>query len=187
MPTQQEIATHLGMDQGAVSRHLGVLGLDWKTASMDEIRLAYLKHLRAVAAGHQSADGVDLTYERAMTERVDREIKLLTLAEKRGQVVNLEQLEPELSRMVGAFRTALLARDDKLKAEVDALYGINLDLALLNDFTRSALSQLARYDAERGGFAQSPGGTDGATRADGYHRVGAGAPQAVGQGECATR
>ena len=62
MPTQQEIATHLGMDQGAVSRHLGVLGIDWKTAGMDEIRLAYLKHLRSVAAGHMSSDGVDLTY-----------------------------------------------------------------------------------------------------------------------------
>ena len=186
MPTQQEIATHLGMDQGAVSRHLGVLGIDWKAASMDEIRLAYLKHLRSVAAGHMSSDGVDLTYERAMTERVDRELKLLTLAEKRGQVVNLEQLEPELSRMIGAFRTALLSRDDKLKAEIDALYGIELDLSLLNDYTRSALRQLARYDAERGGFAEPPDGPVGAARADGNHGVGAGAPQAERQGVGAT-
>lgn len=183
MPTQQEIATHLGMDQGAVSRHLGVLGIDWKTAGMDEIRLAYLKHLRSVAAGHMSSDGVDLTYERAMTERVDRELKLLTLAEKRGQVVNLEQLEPELSRMIGAFRTALLSRDDKLKAEIDALYGIELDLSLLNDYTRSALRQLARYDAERGGFAEPPDSPAGAARADGHDGVGSPAPQAERQGE----
>lgn len=186
MPTQQEIAAHLGMDQGAVSRHLGVLGIDWKVASMDEIRLAYLKHLRSVASGHMSSDGVDLTYERAMTERVDRELKLLTLAEKRGQVVNLEQLEPELSRMIGAFRTALLSRDDKLKAEVDALYGIELDLSILNDHTRSALRQLARYDAERGGFAPSPDGPDGAARADGNNGMGTRPAQVVGEGERAT-
>ena len=110
MPTQQQIADHLGLDQSAVSRHLGALGLDWKAATLDEVRVAYIKHLRAVAAGHMSQDGVDLTYERAMTERVERELKLLTLAEKRGQVVNVEQLEPELSRMIGAFRTALLSR-----------------------------------------------------------------------------
>jgi DNA-binding transcriptional ArsR family regulator len=187
MPTQQEIATHLGMDQGAVSRHLSVLGIDWKASSMDEIRLAYVRHLRSVASGHMSSDGVDLTYERAMTERVDRELKLLTLAEKRKQVVNLEQLEPELSRMIGAFRTALLSRDDKLKAELDALYGISVDLAILNDHTRSALRQLARYDAEREGFAPSPGGAAGAAHPDGHHGVGPGTSQAERQGVSPSR
>lgn len=186
MPTQQQIADHLGMDQAAVSRHLGALSLDWKTASMDEIRVAYIKHLRAVASGHMSSDGVDLTLERALTERVDRELKLLTLAEKRGQVVNLEQLEPELSRMIGAFRTSLLSRDDKLKQELDALYGVDVDLSILNDYTRSALRQLARYDAERGSLDRAVDGPAGAARADGHHGLGAGAAQAVGQGERAT-
>ena len=77
---------------------------------------------------------------------VDRELKLLTLAERRGQVVNLAQLEPELQRMVVAMRTELLSRDDKLKAELDALYGIDVDLARITQYTHNALRQLARYD-----------------------------------------
>jgi len=180
VPTQVEIAEHLGMSQQAVSKQLAQLGLDWSTATMDEIRLAYLEHLRGLAAGHRTSDGMDLTRERALTEKVDRELKELALAEKRGQLVNVAQLEPEIARMVVAFRTELLAKDDKLKAEIDAFYGIDLDLAFLNEHTRTALRQLARYDPEHPGDAPSGGE---ASRAAGDHDddgVGEGAPAAVG-------
>lgn len=170
------------MTQQAVSQQLAALTIDWKTASLEEIRLAYIEHLRAVAAGHRSADGFDLARERAMTEQVDRELKLLTLAEKKGQIVNLLQLEPELVRMVMAFRTELLSRDDKLKAEVDALYGIDLDLALINEHTRDALSQLARYDPERASFAAAPGDSGGAAGGDDDDGLGAPAPAHVAEG-----
>lgn len=158
MPTQQQIAEHLDIDQAAVSRHMEKLGLDWKTATMDQIRVAYLRQLRAVAAGHRANDGSDLTYERVLTERVDRELKLLQVAEKRGVLVNVSQLEPELMNMVGAFRAELLARDDKLKDELDTLYGIDVDLSVLNEHTFAALDQLSRYDAGSRGFGEAPVG-----------------------------
>lgn len=173
MPTQSEIAAHLGMSQQAVSQQLGPLGLDWKASSMDAIRLAYIEHLRAVAAGHRSVDGFDLARERAMTEQVDRELKQITLAEKKGQVVNLIQLEPELARMVVAFRTELLSRDDKLKAEIDALYGIDLDLTFINEHTRNALAQLARYDPGGPGAGSATGASSGPAGSDGHDGLGA--------------
>jgi DNA-binding transcriptional ArsR family regulator len=180
MPTQKAIAEHLGMSQPAVSQQLAPLGIDWKTATMESIRLAYIEHLRAVAAGHRSTDGFDLARERAMTEQVDRELKQITLAEKKGQVVNLVQLEPELVRMVVAFRTELLARDDKLKAEIDALYGIDLDLAYINEHTRNALAQLARYDPGHPGSIGAPGAGGGTAGGHDDHGVGKGAPEVVG-------
>lgn len=183
MPTQQAIAEHLGLNQSEVSRHLAALQIDWKTAGMDTIRLAYLAHLRSVAAGHKASDGTDLTNERAMTERVDRELKLLTLAEKRGQLVNLAQLEPELERMVIAFRTEMLSRDDKLKAEIDALYGIDLDLTLVNEHTRAALSQLARYGGERASADRPAGELGGAAGGDVDDGLGQGAAAHVGEGD----
>lgn len=176
MPTQKKIAEHLGITQQAVSQQLQVLNLDIKTATMDEIRLTYLAHLRGVAAGHKSADGLDLAGERAMTERVDRELKQLTLAEKKGQLVNLAQLEPELLRMFVAFRTEFLSRDDKLKSEIDALYGIDLDLGLVNVHTRNALAQLARFDPGGPSPAAPAGGVGGTAGSDGNNGVGAGAP-----------
>lgn len=180
MPTQANIAKHLGMTQQAVSKQIEPLGIDWRTAPLDEIRLAYIEHLRAVAAGHRSADGFDLARERAMTEQVDRQLKQLTLAEKLGQLVNLAQLEPEIERMFVAFRTELLSRDDKLKAEVDALYGIDLDLAFINEHTRNALAQLARYDPGGHSFAAPDGAGSEGARGHGNDGLGAATPPHVG-------
>jgi hypothetical protein len=187
MPTQQEIADHLGISQQAVSAQMSPLGIDWRNETMERVRLRYLEHLRGVAAGHRSSDGMDLARERALTEQVDRELKQLTLAEKKGQLVNLAQLEPELMRMVVAFRTELLARDDKLKAEIDAVYGIDVDIAFLQEHTRNALAQLARYDASGAGVAGQAGGGRAAAGGDDHDGVGAGAPADVGEGDGASR
>jgi hypothetical protein len=160
MPTQQEVAEHLGMNQSEVSRHMATLGLDWKVVSMDQIRLTYLAHLRGVAAGHRSADGIDLARERALTEQVDRELKQLTLAEKKGQLINVAELEPALVRQYMAFRVELESRDDKLKEELDELYGIDVELEVIAAHTREALAHLA-------GDAPSGYVSDGAVEASG--------------------
>lgn len=155
--TQADVAEHLDLDQSAVSRLLQKLGLSLQTSALDEIRKKYIAHLRDMAAGHVTPTGDSLVAERVMTERVDRELKLLTLMEKRGQLVNLTQLEQELSQMIGAFRVDLLARDDQLKTTLDTLYGIDLDLTILNDHTRATLQQLARYDASGAGADPASG------------------------------
>lgn len=144
--TQQQIADHLDLSQKSVSQFLDQTKLDWRNASIDQVRIEYIRNLRAQAAGHRSEDGLDLVRERVLTEKVDRELKQLTLAEKKGLLINVAQLEPELMQMVSAFRSELLSRDDKLKAALDALYGIDVDLQFLNDHTHAALKHLSRYD-----------------------------------------
>lgn len=106
MLTQQQIAEHLDLERSTVSRLVDRLNIDYRTASMDEVRIAYLRHLREMAAGRASETGIDLVAERAMTERVDREIKLLTLAEKKGQLVNAAQrsLSRHMARWSVPFR-----------------------------------------------------------------------------------
>lgn len=178
MPTQKQIAEHLDLSQPEVSKLMAELDINWKTTPLDAIRLAYIRRLRGAAAGHKTDDGQDLIKERVLNERVDRELKQLQLAEKRGQLVNVTQLEPELTQMFVAFRTELLARDDKLKADLDALHGINVDLQLLNDYTHDALQQLARYDPEHAGADPSAGGADEAAGADDDDGMGEGAPPA---------
>lgn len=157
MPTQVEVAEHLDLDQSAVSRFLRESGIDWRTESMDAIRIAYVRKLRAEASGHRAENGDDLVAERVKSERVSRELMLLQLHEKRGALINVEQLRPMYAQMVGAFKTELIARDDKLKGELDALYGVNVDVELLNGHTRSALEQLSRYDPSDRSTAQSAG------------------------------
>ncbi|SFJ79106.1 hypothetical protein SAMN05192543_11138 [Paraburkholderia megapolitana] len=152
MPTQTEIAHYLDLDQSAVSRLVDRLCIDYRNATMDEVRVAYIRHLREVAAGRSSESGVDLVTERAMTERVDREIKMLTLAEKKGLLVNAKQLEQAYGQMVGAFQTELLSLPDRMVQELRTLYGVEVDVELLNEHINGCLEQLAGYEPD------SPGG-----------------------------
>ncbi|KGD11125.1 helix-turn-helix domain-containing protein [Burkholderia pseudomallei] len=166
MLTQQQIAEHLDLERSTVSRLVDRLNIDYRTASMDEVRIAYLRHLREMAAGRASETGIDLVAERAMTERVDREIKLLTLAEKKGQLVNAAQLEQAYGQMVGAFQTELLALSDKLVQELRALYDVEIDLEWLNEHMYGCLEQLSGYDPDGSSgdsanrAATAPAGTD---------------------------
>lgn len=164
--TQQEIGDHLDLSQKNVSELMKRLSIDWQNATLDQIRIAYIQDLRAKAAGHRTDDGLDLVRERVMTERVDRELKQFTLAEKKKELINVAQLEPELVQMVSAFKTELLGRDDKLKVELDAMYGIDVDLQLLNDHTHAAFSHLARYDAGGTPADRSASGPAGAAGED---------------------
>lgn len=58
MPTQAEIAKHLGIRERGVRelRDNGVIP-DGRRATLDEIRQAYLSHLREIAAGRQQGQG----------------------------------------------------------------------------------------------------------------------------------
>lgn len=173
MLTQNIIGQHLDLSQAEVSKLMSELGIDWrKCDELAPIRVAYIRKLRAVAAGHQSADGYDLTRERALSERVSRELNELTLAEKKGQLVNVATVEAELTQMVVAFRTELISRDDRLKTDLDALYGIDIDLQVLNDLSHDTLTQLARYDPERKGTGASAGEADGSAGTDDDNGVG---------------
>ncbi|WP_186100829.1 MarR family transcriptional regulator [Burkholderia gladioli] len=188
MPTQLQIAEHLDLDQSAVSRFVDKIRLDYKATSIDEIRIAYIRHLREVAAGRASGTGIDLVAERAMTERVDREIKLLTLAEKRSQLVNAAQLEQAYGQMVGAFQTELLALSDKIVQELRTLYGVEVDVEWLNEHVYGCLEQLSQYESD-GPRGDSSAGTPVApTREDRDDGMGAqaSADECEGDGDART-
>lgn len=181
MPTQKQISEHLDLSQAEVSKLMATLGIDWVATDLATVRVQYIRKLRAVAAGHKSHDGLDLTGERVLTERVDREIKQYDLAERKGQLVSLAQLEPELRQMVGAFRTEVQSLPDKIKDELDALHGINIDIELLEEHVHATFAQLARYDPERAGTGASARAANGAAAEDDDDELGACAPTHVGQ------
>jgi phage terminase Nu1 subunit (DNA packaging protein) len=72
--TQASIGIHLDLDQSSVSRLCKDLGIDHKTASLAEIRIAYIRHLREQAAGRATNGDLDLATERARLakEQADR-------------------------------------------------------------------------------------------------------------------
>lgn len=72
MITQQYIGEHLDLDQSSISRLCSDLGIDWRTTSIDAIRIAYIRRLREQAAGRATAGDLDLANERAALARAQR-------------------------------------------------------------------------------------------------------------------
>jgi hypothetical protein len=140
--TQQHIGRHLDLSQKSVSQFLAKEGLDCSTNTLDEIRVAYLRKLRAAASDSQQA----LTHEKILTERVDRELKIYQLEQKKSQLINLAQLEAEMTKMVDAIRAEMLKRNDQLKVDLDARYGIDIGIGVVNGYVFQALKHFGRYD-----------------------------------------
>lgn len=172
MPTQTEIAEHLGLSQAAVSKAMMKLTLDWRTSSMDEIRLAYLNRLRSEASGHVSSSGLDLVEEKAKTERVRRELAMMELMEKQGLLVNIDDIKGDITLALLNFKNALLSRNERLKSAIDAMYGIDLDITILQDDTHEALNDLARTLQRQSAAIELDGHSTAAGVEDGDNRVG---------------
>ncbi|WP_186191436.1 MarR family transcriptional regulator [Burkholderia gladioli] len=172
MPTQLQIAEHLDLDQSAVSRFVDKIGLDYRDATIDDVRLAYIRHLREMAAGRGSGAGLDLVAERAKTEIVERELKLLALAEKKRELVNAQQLERVYGEMVTAFQIELLAFPDSLAQELRTLYGVDVDVEWLNEHIYGFLEQLSRYESDGERRYSSTGSATSTAGEDWYDGVG---------------
>ncbi|WP_181162705.1 MarR family transcriptional regulator [Burkholderia gladioli] len=172
MPTQLQIAEHLDLDQSAVSRFVDKIGLDYRDATIDDVRLAYIRHLREMAAGRGSNGGLDLVAERAKTEIVERELKLLALAEKKRELVNAQQLERVYGEMVTAFQIELLAFPDSLAQELRTLYGVDVDVEWLNEHIYGFLEQLSRYESDGERRDSSTGSATSTAGEDWYDGVG---------------
>ncbi|WP_186040554.1 MarR family transcriptional regulator [Burkholderia gladioli] len=188
MPTQLQIAEHLDLDQSAVSRFVDKIGLDYRDATIDDVRLAYIRHLREMAAGRGSSGGLDLVAERAKTEIVERELKLLALAEKKRELVNAQQLERAYGEMVTAFQIELLAFPDSLVQELRTLYGVDVDVEWLNEHIYGFLEQLSRYGSDGEGRHPPTGRATPTAGEDWYDGVGDKLPpdECEGGGEAGT-
>jgi hypothetical protein len=123
-PKQVEIATHLDMSERAVREFLDAASIDHKLASLSEIRVKYIRRLREIAAGRSSNGESDLVTERARLARAQADKAEMDNAERRGQLILAEAIEPKLKAAFVAARekwldaVGRLARE--LPAEVDA-------------------------------------------------------------------
>lgn len=67
MQTQREVADHLDMSERNARDVLKALDLDWQTASLDEIRTAYIRDLRGKPLGAGAASLNSSTERGSMT------------------------------------------------------------------------------------------------------------------------
>jgi phage terminase Nu1 subunit (DNA packaging protein) len=105
--TQASIGIHLDLDQSSVSRLCKDLGIDHKTASLAEIRIAYIRHLREQAAGRLAAGDLDLATERAGLAKAQRERIEMQNAVTRREMAPTYLIE-EILAAAGAKVAAIL-------------------------------------------------------------------------------
>jgi hypothetical protein len=91
-------------------------------------------------------DGRGLLEAKRRREDALAQIAELELAEKRKVLINVEQLKPALMRAFHAHKTELLSLPDKWKAELDLLYGTDIDVEVLRRGINDALLHLSRYN-----------------------------------------
>lgn len=143
MPTQAEIAKHLDMSERNAREVLKSLGIDWTAASIDDIRIAYIRDLRDKAAGRGGDDQASLTRARTREAEASAELKLLQIKEKAGELVPLADIEPMLTAMITAARQELLTLPDKVANDLRALHGVEVDAGLIEERIHAALEHLA--------------------------------------------
>lgn len=147
MASITKVAGIVGITKQALSEHLKSWGVDYQSLTDSELTLMYCKDQRDMASQASYVDDeIDGKKEKALKDRAERELTELKLAEARGVVINVAEFEKKYSQMVSAFKSELLSRDEKLKTLMFTVYGVDVDITYLNEFTNSTLEHLSRYE-----------------------------------------
>lgn len=127
-PKQAEIAEHLDLSDRSVREFLSDAGMDHKQSTLDEIRVAYIRHLREMAAGRAAAGDLDLATERAMLAREQR-IKIeMQNAVTRGELAPVALLEQVLTAAASKVAGVLDAIPGMVRRRVPQLSANDIDL-----------------------------------------------------------
>lgn len=151
---QIDIAEHLDLTQGAVSAWMNRLDLDWTTASMDEIRIAYIRALREQAAGRATAGDLDLATERAGLARAQREKIEMANAVTRGELAPTVLLEEVLTKAAARVAAVFDGIPGMCRRRLPRLTTEEIDLIAgeiakaRNTVAAMSLSDLDQVDAE---------------------------------------
>lgn len=125
---QKDIADHLDMSQPAVSQWLERLGIDWKTASIDDIRVEYIRALREQAAGRATNGDLDLATERAGLARAQREKIEMQNAVTRGELAPVVLIEEVLTKTASKVAGIFDAIPGMVRRRVPKLTSDEIDL-----------------------------------------------------------
>lgn len=143
MATLKDIGRHLDMSERNAGTVCSNLGITQSTASLDDVRVAYIRDLREKAAGRGGDAQGELVQARIRETNANADLKELQTKEKSGELVNVAEIEPRLFAMVTAARQELLTLPEKLASDVKALHGVDVDVSLIQERIYDSLKHLA--------------------------------------------
>lgn len=112
---------------------------------------SYLVHLKTnrELKEKEPSDDLDWDKEKAMHERIKREMAEMKLAQMRGELHLAGDVEQVMNDMLASFRTKILAMPSKLAPLLIARDDVNQIRSFVEKECMEALEELARYDPEK--------------------------------------
>lgn len=89
--------------------------------------------------------GAQVESAKERKDRLEGDRIELQLAKEAGLLVALEEIEPLWTSAILAAKSGLMEGVYRLKAELDAAYGVDVDVALLEDHVAQTLARLADH------------------------------------------
>ena len=86
---------------------------------------------------------IDLTYERTLKEKLQRQLLEIDIALERGELELCEPIEARLTHKVMSCKAEYLATAEKIKAMIFTTYGIDVAINYLDKSIEDALTKLA--------------------------------------------
>lgn len=125
---QKEIAEHIDLSQPAVSGLMDRLGIDWKTSTIDEIRVAYIRHLREQAAGRAASGDLDLATERARLAKEQADKIAMQNSVTRGDLAPVVMIDEVLTKTAARIAGIFDAIPGLVRRRVPSLRAEEIDL-----------------------------------------------------------
>lgn len=148
MASQSEIAAKLGVNVSTfkdfVARGI-VEERERGQYTYEECSKQYLDHLREIAAGRYSEDGLDLSAERARLAKEQADAKEMENAIGRGELVRIDDIVKQFEDQLLKSKVKLLAVPTKVAAEVNAAKDVKECKAIIEEAVKEALSELVGY------------------------------------------
>ena len=149
MASLDDCAEHLGIQQATLSKLIkhGVIDKqDRGKYNLDEVRLAYLKHIRNMAGNNNN--NLELGAERARLAKEQADAKEMENAVERGDLVYIDHIVKQFEQQLMKCKTKLLAVPTKVAAEAHAAADVQEVQEIIESSVLEALSELVGYDKE---------------------------------------
>ena len=154
MATIAECARHLEMNEKNIRIMINKGIIDKKQNGkydIDEVRAAYIHHIREVAASRMTSEGLDLANERARLAKEQADAKEMQNEVERGELVYIKDVASQLERQLYRVRSKLLVIPSKVAPECNAVETVPEVQDIIERAVLEALDELGREDEEDAG------------------------------------
>ncbi|SFQ70282.1 hypothetical protein SAMN05216578_102267 [Halopseudomonas formosensis] len=145
MATQKEIAQHLDMSERNCRDVLKTLGIDWNEATLDEIRVAYIRDLREKAAGRGGSQAELLAAARIEESTVKAANGRLAYHEKLGTLVPTADAAFALNDWASFANREYQAGVEKLTQEIETKLKVSIDRGMVDRIAGTTISRIGGY------------------------------------------